>query len=195
MTSSAPKLIREHEEEEAVCYLCQAPLGEDASVCTACGHRQYRVCYCGAHIRPDLATCPHCQADWSESTRVKARRKSHTHGSVRGLIRSSVTGALTFAAACGFLYFAGGRAAQGMGVQAPPNVLVRLGYLGQAIAFNAGRLVSRVAGFITSGHVLQFLMLLVVGAALGALWYLMKHSQWIRVRLGLQKPHRRHRAV
>jgi hypothetical protein len=141
-----------------------------------------------------MATCPKCEADWSQSSRVRLRRKSHSHGSLRGLLRSSGMGALAFAAASGFLYFAGGRAAQGMGVEAPANVLVRMRYLWEAIAFNARLLGGRFFGFIISGHVLQILGLLVIGAILGAAWYLLQHAHWLRIRTGHQKCKRR-RAV
>jgi len=185
MTALGPRLIEEPGEEpdETVCYLCQAPLGEDTTGCLVCGHRQYRVCYCGAQLRPDLAICPHCDTDWSQSSRVKARRKSRTHGSIRGLLRSSGTGAITFAAICGTLYLAGGRAAQGMGVEAPANLLVRLWYLGQSVVFNAKLLGGRGLSFLTGGHMVQFLELLIAGAVFGALWYGLRHARWLRAKL------------
>lgn len=188
-------MVEEPASEEAFCYCCQVPLGTETYVCLACGHRQYRTCYCGEKLRPDLAVCPVCEADWSESSRVKSKRKSRSHGSVRGLIRSAVTGAIAFSAISVFLYMAGGRAAQGFGVEAPANLLVRLWYLGKAVTFNASLLNDRFLGFMGNKQLLQLLGLITIGAGVGALWYVLRHNRWIRTRLGLMKSQRHRRAM
>jgi hypothetical protein len=196
MESSALEVIEENDAAAGtICYFCQAPLTGDARTCLVCGHRQYRVCYCGEQIRPDVATCPHCQTDWSQSSRVKAKRKSRSHGSVHGLLRSAVTGAIVFGGLCGFLYLAGGRAAQGLGEEAPADVAVRLAYLVRAIVFGATLLAQRLGRLGSSAHLLQLAGLMVMGAGLGVLCYLLRHNRWIRIKLGLLKSRRHRRAA
>ncbi len=191
-----PQLIGEETEPEAptgptICYHCETVLGSEAAVCLECGRRQYRACFCGEHIRPDAATCPHCGADWSHSARVKSRRKSVKRGSAYGIVRSAVTGALTFSAAGGFLYLAGGRAAQGLGVEAPPSMMIRLAYLGKSISLNASTLGQRALESAGNAHILHLLALLGIGAGLGVLSYLVRHNGWVKSRLGPNKSRRR----
>jgi len=69
-------------------------MAADAKTCPACGRRQYRICYCGNRIPVNTAECPHCGADWSDSTRVKRKKSRSSRLNSAGLLRSAGIGAV-----------------------------------------------------------------------------------------------------
>jgi hypothetical protein len=181
---------------EATCYHCETALPPEAELCPECGRKQYRVCYCAARIRPDLATCPHCQADWSESSRVRrTRRKGRHQGTLRGIIRSAVIGGLLSLLVIGFLYYLTGSLAQhasGTG-EAPTDLTTRVAYAWKAIALNADRLAHRVASVLSSRQLWRLGSVFLAGAALGAAVYLAQHGRWTMNKLGGGRRTRRRR--
>jgi len=76
------------------CYRCGRELPADAKTCSACGRRQYRICYCSNRIPVDTAECPHCGADWSDSTRVKRKKSRSSRFNSAALLRSAGIGAV-----------------------------------------------------------------------------------------------------
>ena len=115
----------------ARCYHCQAELLPGSPhVCSICGRRQTRTCFCGAQISRGAKACPHCGADW---THVRRRPRQSRHERRRELLR--------YAAICG-----------GLALVASGLLLVlwqSLGVLSVAgVGHNAAAAWQRVAGLL-----------------------------------------------
>jgi hypothetical protein len=90
--ASAPR-YRPGEREQLVCSSCGTGVPEGRRSCPVCHRGVYRTCFCGWQLPATAEVCPNCDADWSQSTRVARKSKSHK-AKTRSAIRYAVIGAL-----------------------------------------------------------------------------------------------------
>ncbi len=151
-------------------------------VCPVCGRKQTRTCYCGAEIPVTAKTCPECGADWSASRRVRRKSKSK-HIDWRQLAKFSVIGALcTALAATGLNAVITALARRGLDYGEPlsasfsQRLSLALTTMYRAVATVAARLAEHGAG------AMALLGILVLGAGIGAVAYLVREGFWTRWR-------------
>ena len=169
-------------ESQQQCYYCGAELEPGMRRCPVCGRKQTRTCYCGAEIPVTAETCPECGADWSASRRVRRKSKSKRID-WKQLAKFSVTGALVTAlVAAGFSAIITAVARRGLdyGHSLPASFIQHLSLalttMYGAVATVAARLAEHGAGAAT------LLGILVLGASVGAVAYLVREGFWTRWR-------------
>ena len=195
-TPQAREAPAEEVAEGPACYHCQAPVDEADEVCPECGRRQYRVCYCAERIRADLPTCPHCEADWSESGRVRKTRRKSRHGSLRGFLRSAALGGVAALLVLGLLYYLSGRLAQHMTAadEPPASLTMRLAYAWQALSVNFTQQVGKVWRLLGNGALLRLCCMFMFGALVGGAAYAVQHGRWAFAKISPHKRQRRRHA-
>ncbi len=154
------------------CYNCGTELPDDRRHCLECGRSQFRTCYCGASIPVTYTSCPNCEANWSQSARVRKKKsKSRTvkptrmalyalSGAVAAMIMFGVIQALITSAARGSL--------------SPGEAMPASG--GQRLLLSAQTLLSavgRIGAFMAdhSASLLGLLLVIVIGALGGGIYY------------------------
>jgi len=164
------------------CYHCGAELAPGTLIWPACGRKQTRTCYCGAEIPVTAKTCPECGADWSASRRVRRKSKSKRID-WKELAKSAVIGALITALAAAVLnaiITALARRGLDYGQPLPASFIQRLSLAltttYRAVATVGARLAEHGAGAAT------LLGILVLGAGIGAVAYLVREGFWTRWR-------------
>ena len=169
-------------ESQQQCYGCGAEVALGMRVCPVCGRKQTRTCYCGAEIPVTAATCPECGADWSASRRVRRKSKSK-HIDWRQLAKFSVIGALcTALAAAGLNAIITALARRSLDYGEPlsasfsQRLSLALTTMYGAVATVAARLAEHGAGATA------LLGILVLGAGVGAIAYLVREGLWTRWR-------------
>jgi len=167
-------------ESQQKCYYCGADLAPGMRVCPVCGRKQTRTCYCGAEIPVTAKTCPHCGADWSASRRVRRKVKSK-HIDWKQLAKYSVIGALLTAlvvSGLSTIVTALARRSLDQGESLSASFVQRLSLalatVYRAVATVAGRLAEHGAGAAA------LLGILVLGAGIGAVAYLVREGFWTR---------------
>ncbi|MEN6642973.1 MAG: zinc ribbon domain-containing protein [Armatimonadia bacterium] len=167
------------------CYYCEAPLPAGAQVCSECGRKQYRVCFCGTTALAGLENCPSCGADWSE--RIKVRRRSRAvHIKPRKLLRSALIGALvTIVATAIFNLLVTALAERSIQAEALPAAFsAKLYYAWLTLSSATSVLFSRLLGGAGS-----FLLIALLGGTVGTLFYLI-HIGYLR--FSRQQEHGKH---
>ncbi len=169
-------------ERQQQCYYCGTDLAPGMRVCPACGRKQTRTCYCGAEIPVTAPTCPECGADWSASRRVRRKVKSK-HIDWKQLAKYSAGGTLVTAlivAVLNAIITAMARPSLAYGQSLPASFFQRLSLalttMYRAVATVAARLAEHGAGAAT------LLAILVLGAGVGAVAYLVREGFWARWR-------------
>lgn len=162
----------EESGQERTCYSCGAEVPVGRRHCPTCGARQVRTCFCGARIPATARRCPECGADWSLSTRVKRKSRSRR---VRphALAAYAAGGAVAAALLAAIIELVvTGLAAQALqpGEGMPPAFGGKLRLAAAAVGSFLGRM-ARVASSHQAG-LKTFLVVLLMGAVLGALYYL-----------------------
>lgn len=171
--------------DPVTCYHCEAPLSADAQVCSECGRKQYRVCFCGATAHAGLEQCPSCGVDWTE--RIKVRRRSRAvHVKPRKLLKSALIGALvTVVATAIFNLLVTALAERSIQAEALPAAFsARLYYAWLTLSSATSLLFDRLLG--GAG---PLLLIALLGGAVGALFYLV-HIGYLR--LSSQQEHGKH---
>ena len=156
------------------CPQCGAALGDAGGACSACGWLPERICFCGAKLPRDAPQCPNCGAQWSKVVRIRRRSRS-TRVKTNRLLRSALVGALAalLGGALGNLIISGLAQRSTPDGEIPADLGLRLYWAWHTLATASQALVSRIMGvelgliFVTA----------LVGAALGALWYLTQIGQ------------------
>jgi ribosomal protein L40E len=163
-----------HPIAEAVseCYRCGATIGEGQEHCPQCGRPLYRVCYCGWRIPINAHRCPQCDADWSGAMRV--RKKAHSHRvNPRRLGSYAVLGALAalaLTALGGLLLGKLAERALPEGQPMPHALGERMALAWEGVEEVLSTIGRRLAAL--SGGLGLVLLILLMGAAVGALIYL-----------------------
>jgi len=141
-----------------------------------------RTCYCGAEIPVTAKVCPHCGADWSHSRRVRRKSKSK-HLDWTKLLKFALLGSfLALITASVLNLVITGLASRGLasGQQLPSSLIQRLGLawvaIWTALAALGRELAERGGGLAT------LTVVLVAGAALGVVAYLLREGFWHRWR-------------
>jgi len=183
------------ESPSLTCYRCGAALPQGAETCPNCGRKQFRACFCGARIRPDLAHCPYCGADWSHSRRVRRRSKS-TRIKPKRLAQSAAIGAIVAFVGAVLMNVAVNVLAERStpGGHVSPQFSMRLSYAWQTLARGLRHGWEKVQTMGTS--IVLVLLVAGLGAGIGALWYLTKVGfvRWCQPsRSGRRTKHRRTR--
>jgi hypothetical protein len=138
-----------------------------------CHRGVYRTCFCGWQLPATAEVCPNCDADWSQSTRVARKSKSHK-AKTRSAIRYAAIGALGAVLLSLFVYWlisALARVAAGS-TGVPSGV-------GQRLSLAAEGLV-RVAGSIgaffarNAGTMLLVAGIMAIGAIAGIVIYMVR---------------------
>lgn len=179
-------------EATTECYRCGETIEEGQEHCPTCGRPQYRVCYCGWRIPITAHRCPQCGADWSGAMRV--RRKAHSHRvHPQRLARHAVLGALAalvFAALVGVVVNNLALRALPEGQPMPAALGARLALAGQGL----GELLSTIGRRLgtVGGELGLVLLILLAGAAVGALFYLTREHL---LRIRWPWAHRKHKVV
>ncbi len=169
-------------ESQQKCYYCNADLAPGTRICPICGRKQTRTCYCGAEIPVTVKTCPQCGADWSASRRVKHKSKSKRIDWEQ-LAKFSVLGALfTVLVAVGFntLITSLARYSQDPGESLSDSFIQRLALALATVYRAVATLGARLAEYGAGAAAL--LTILVIGAAIGAVVYLVHEGFWSRWR-------------
>ena len=163
-------------------------------ICPVCGRKQTRTCYCGAEIPVTAKTCPECGADWSASRRVRRKSKSKKID-WRQLAKSAVIGAIiTALAAAGLNAIITALARRSLDYGEPlsasfsQRLSLALTTMYRAVATVAARLAEHGAGTAT------LLAILVLGAGVGAVAYLIREGFWTRWRYRSSSKIRRKRS-
>jgi len=169
-------------DSQQQCYHCGTDLAPGTQICPVCGRKQTRTCYCGAEIPVTARTCPECGADWSGSRRVRHKSKSK-HIDWKQLAKFSLIGALfTVLAAAGLNAVITALAHRSLdyGQTMPASFIQRLSLalstMYTTVATLAARLAEHGAGAAT------LLGILVLGAGVGAVAYLVREGFWTRWR-------------
>lgn len=167
------------------CYYCQAPLAADAQVCSECGRKQYRVCFCGATAPAGMEECPVCGADWTEKIKIR-RRSRAVHIKPRNLLNSALVGALiTIVATAIFNLLVTALAERSIEAEALPAAFsARLYYAWLTLSSATSLLFNRLLG--GAG---PFLLIAVLGGGVGILFYLI-HIGYLR--FSRQQDHGKH---
>ena len=159
--------------DAAHCYRCGAVLEDDSRNCPQCGRRQTRLCYCGQEIGVTASSCPHCGADWSTAFRVRRKTKTFEFswkltaahaavGALAAIIVAALANSLVGALAVRSLP----QGAAGL----PAGFLARLGLALATIGHAFTSLAYHIEHL--GGGPLAALLLVVAGAAVGAVVYL-----------------------
>jgi hypothetical protein len=159
----------ERAEQGEYCSQCGVFLPEGSPVCLECGAAQPRVCFCGATLDPDMPECPECGAQWARVIRIRRRSRSSRVRSDR-ILRSAGIGALVAVMGGALLnIFISGLAERSTpdGV-IPENLWVRTVYAWYTLGTAVQALIARLGGL----RIGWTLVLAVMGALGGALWYL-----------------------
>ncbi len=159
-------------DEPMHCYNCGTELPDDRRHCPGCGRSLFRTCYCGADIPVTYTTCPNCEANWSQSARVRKKKsKSRTvrptrmalfalSGAVAAMVIFGVIQALITSVARGSLSPGEAMPASG-GERLLLSAQTLLGALGRMGAFMADH----------SASLLGLLLVIVLGAVGGTIYY------------------------
>lgn len=152
---------------ENVCHRCEAPLPPGSAVCTECGRKQFRLCFCGAAVPAAAETCPICGTEWSEKIKVRRRSRSSKIKTLP-LAQSALLGALiTIVVAALLNLIIRALAESSAHGNLPDSILERLYYAGLTL----GRAVSLLYDRLWGGFLISVVAAL-VGAAIGTLAYL-----------------------
>jgi len=172
------------------CYNCGTELPNDRRHCPECGRSLFRTCYCGASIPVTYKTCPNCGANWSQSARVrKSRTKSKSHAvKPTRMVLFAMGGAVAAIIVFGILHMLITSMARGSlapGEQMPAGGGARLVLSAQTILTAFGRIGAFAADH--SASLLGLLLIVMLGAAGGAIYYVISTKA--------QRGKRNHRSV
>jgi hypothetical protein len=170
------------------CFRCHTLVPEGELTCLRCGREQYRTCYCGRLVAVTAPVCPSCGAEWRPLHRV--RRKSSRHQfKPQKLSRYALAGAaaaLMILALGGLFVTVLARQAVPPGQPMPTNSSELLSLAGQALSRSLATTGHRLSQM--SGQLLVMFIVLLVGAGLGAFFYLLHEGiissnlPWVRRR-------------
>ena len=169
-------------ESQQKCYYCGADLAPGTRICPICGRKQTRTCYCGAEIPVTTKTCPYSGADWSASRRVRRKSKSKRID-WKQLARFSAVGALsTVLIAIGFnaLVAALARCSLDPGESLSDSFAQRFSLALSTVCRAVARLGTYLAEYAAPAATL--LGILIIGAGIGAVAYLVREGFWSRWR-------------
>lgn len=164
-----------------VCYRCGATLTGDGAVCAGCGRRQYHICFCGNHIPAPETVCSVCGADWSSAQQNRHRVK-HRKVKVRPreLAKYVLTGAMLAVVAAAILAGLVDVLARYYAQQQPDVAAMYSGMGGKlwlaclavgSMFGEAGAVIGKAAGGAAPA-----IAVLLIGAALGAVYYLRREG-------------------
>ncbi|MCD6360002.1 MAG: zinc ribbon domain-containing protein [Armatimonadetes bacterium] len=163
--------------EPIICYACGTELPEGRRHCPECGRSQLRTCYCGNNIPVTVRTCPYCGADWSQSARVR-KRKSRSHRASSAQVASyALAGALVAlmtAVVANLVIGSFARRSLAPGEPLPASFSERMVLAAQTVLKMGGRI--REFATTHGGSLLGFMLILLAGAAAGALYYFLTVS-------------------
>jgi len=169
-------------ESQQQCYHCGTDLAPETRICPVCGRKQTRTCYCSAEIPVTAKTCPHCGADWSASRRVRRKSKSKRID-WKQLSKFSVLGAIgTALVASGLnaIVTALARRSPGYSESLPASFIQRLSLALSTVYRAVMTLGARLAEH--GAEAATVLGILVLGAGVGAVIYLIREGFWTRWR-------------
>jgi len=178
------------EDQALTCYRCGTTVPADRTDCPLCREPQYHTCRCGENLRLDVRKCPKCGADWSRVVRIRHRaRSSRLNADILWrYILGGAAIALIFAAAVKALVDYLAQRALPSGEVMPAAFLERARWAGQGLEAALRNLAGSLRDLASA--VGPLLIVVLLGAAIGAGLYLYRKDFFSRSR---RKPRRRSR--
>ncbi len=172
------------------CYWCSTSLPENTRICPECGLKQYRTCYCGTEILVTEPRCPNCGADWSASLRIRRKAKPR-RPNYKSMLKSAALGSVIALLAAVLLNaVVTGLASRSLAgdQQIPTSITQKVGLAIDSI----GTILQTIGHHLAekSGGLIAAIVVIAVGAAIGALTYLARRGF---LRLGKDRKHPRRR--
>lgn len=171
------------------CYWCSTPLPEGTRICPECGLKQYRTCYCGTEILVTAPRCTNCGADWSASLRIRRKAKPR-RPNYKSMLKSAALGSVIALVVAALLNaIVTGLARRSIsGDQQITTITQKVG-----LAIDTIETILQTIGHHLaerSGGLIAAIVVIVVGAAIGALTYLSRRG-FLRLRKDRKHPRRR----